>query len=182
MKTKIKVLSAMIVAGAALGSQGAFAIDGTINFDGLVTASTCTVSSSGGSNNFTVALPTVAESALSGANSTAGRTPFAITLSGCAASSGNVHTFFESGATTGASGNLALEGAGSAQNVEIQLLNQDLSEIKAGYTDAAQNSKAVAIDASGNATLNYNAQYISTAGSAVAGEANSSVAYTIAYQ
>lgn len=182
MKTQIKLLSAMIVAGAAIASQGAFASDGTITFDGLVTASTCTVSSSGGSNNFTVSLPTVAATSLAAPGSVAGRTPFSINLTNCSPATGAVHTFFESGVTTGPSGNLALD-AGGAQNVEIQLLNHaDASVIKAGYTDASQNSKSVSISATGTADLNYDAQYVSVPGGAVAGEANSSVAYTIAYQ
>lgn len=180
MKSRIKLLSAMIIAGTALAAQGAFASDGTITFNGLVSASTCSISSSGGSANFTVSLPTVSTTSLTAPNAVAGRTPFAITLSGCTPASGSVHTFFESGTNTGPSGNLALN-AGGAANVEIQLLNNDLSVIKAGYADASQNSHIVSIN-SGTAELDYNAQYISVPGNAGAGVADSSVQYTIAYQ
>ncbi|MCY1384184.1 hypothetical protein D9M69_724070 [compost metagenome] len=61
------------------------------------------------------------------------------------------------------------------------MLNDDLSVIKAGFADLAQNSHSVAI-ATGAAQLDYNAQYITEQGSATAGPAVSRVQYTIAYQ
>ncbi|WP_448681694.1 fimbrial protein [Pseudomonas nicosulfuronedens] len=181
MKANLKFIATIFLSGAALASQHLFAADGTITFNGQVTAATCDISTSGGGKDFTVTLPTVSTSSLSSANSTAGRTPFSINLSNCSPASGTVHAFFESGLTTGASGNLALD-SGGAPNVEIQLLNTDLSVIKAGYADASQNSRSVPITPSGTADLNYNAQYVSVQGSAGAGPANSSVEYTIAYQ
>jgi major type 1 subunit fimbrin (pilin) len=157
------------------------AADGTITFNGSITAQTCTINGNGaGSNDFTVTLPTVSASALSAAGQTAGRTPFNIVLTACTPATGNVHTFFESGPTTDATtGNLVLQ-AGGATNVQIGLENADFSPIKAGFADASQNSASVAIN-SGAASLSYYAQYVAT-GAATAGAANSSVMYTIAYQ
>ncbi|MCY1280318.1 Major fimbrial subunit SMF-1 [compost metagenome] len=182
---KIKALGAMIVAGAALGSQGVFAADGQINFTGQVTAQTCSIDGNGsGGVDFTVNLPTVSVSTLAAAGETAGNTPFTIALSNCTPDSGNVHTFFEAGPTTNlATGNLTLtDGVAAAGNVEIQLLNGgDQSQIMVGYADAAQNSRSVALNA-GAATLSYSAQYVAVGGGAVPGLANSYVQYSIAYQ
>lgn len=176
---KNKLLMAMIVAGAAMTSQFAAATDGTITFNGKLTAETCTITT-GANGNFTVNLPTVSTSQLQTALQTAGRTPFSIALTGCGGGSETtVHTFFETGGNTDAvTGNLKV--SGGATNVEIGLLNGDQSNILLGLTDAAQMSKPANIVA-GAATLNYFAQYQST-GAASAGAANSSVLYTLAYQ
>jgi major type 1 subunit fimbrin (pilin) len=178
---KTKLISAAILASAAMASQFAAAADGTITFEGAITAQTCTINGNGsGSNNFAVKLPTVSSSTLATAGQTAGRTPFSIALTNCTPSSGNVHTFVESGPTIDTTtGNLILN-PGGATNVQIALQNSDFTNIRAGAADASQNSKSVAIT-SGNATLNYYAQYIAT-GPATAGAANASVMYTMAYQ
>ncbi|MFY0477184.1 fimbrial protein [Achromobacter marplatensis] len=180
--THTKLFAALIVAVTTMGVQSAHAADGTITFNGQITAQTCTINGNGtGAKDFTVKLPTVSSSTLANTGATAGRTPFQIALTACTPSSGNVHTFFEAGPTTDATtGNLILN-AGGASNVQIGLLNaSDFSPIKAGFADASQNSKSVAIT-TGAATLSYIAQYVAT-GVATAGLANSSVMYTIAYQ
>ncbi|MNN55430.1 Fimbrial protein [compost metagenome] len=91
-----------------------------------------------------------------------------------------MRTFFEAGPTTDlTNGRLNLTGS-AAGNVQIELLNPDLTQVKAGFADASQNSKPVTL-ASGAGTLNYYAQYYAK-GASTAGAANSSVTYTIAYQ
>ncbi len=185
--THHKLLAALIVAGTAMGAQFAHAADadGTITFNGKVTGQTCTINGNGngpGVTNFTVQLPTVSATTLNTAGNVAGQTPFNIALTNCTPTSGNVHTFFEAGPTTDATtGNLILE-AGGAQNVQIRLLNGGTANtpIKAGFTDAAQNSQSVPIT-NGAATLWYYAQYFAT-GAATPGVANSSVMYSIAYE
>ncbi|WP_316156560.1 fimbrial protein [Cupriavidus sp. BIC8F] len=185
--THTKLLAALIVAGTAMGAQFAHAAttnaDGQITFNGQITAQTCTINGNGtGSKNFAVTLPTVSASTLAQAGDTAGQTPFYIALTNCTPNTGNVHTYFEAGPTTDTTtGNLIVD-AGGATNVQIRLLNggTDNSPIKAGFTDAAQNSGVVAIN-SGSATLPYYAQYYAT-GAATAGAANSTVMYSIAYQ
>lgn len=177
-----KLIYTLVLAGAATATQFASAADGTITFSGNVTAQTCTINGNGSSsNNFTVTLPTVSTSALASAGQTAGRTPFSIALTACTPASGNVRVYFEPGPTVDTStGNLILA-SGGATNVQIGLLNADLTAIKLGAADASQNSKSVAISATGAATLPFYAQYFST-GTATAGAANSSVMYTLAYQ
>lgn len=177
---QIKFVSSLLLAGATMASQAAFAANGTITFTGNVTAQTCTINGTG-SNNFTVTLPTVSASTLATSGQTAGRTPFSIVLTACSPASGKVHAYFEPGSTVDpATGNLVLA-AGGATNVQIGLLNNDLTAIKLGAADASQNSKSVDVSAAGGATLPFQAQYIAT-GVATAGAANSSVMYTLVYQ
>lgn len=177
---KTKLISTLVLTAAATTSQFAAAADGVITFTGNVTAQTCTINGSAAARNFTVALPKVSKASLGANGATAGRTPFAITLSACDPATGTVHAFFEAGPTVdAASGRLNLVGGG-AGNVQIELLNSDMSPIKAGFADASQNSKAVTL-ATGAGTLSYYAQYVAT-GVATAGAANSNVTYTIAYQ
>lgn len=174
--------SAMLAAAVALFAAmplASQAADGTITFTGNITTQTCTINGNGASaKDFGVKLPTLSAASL---NPTGGRTGFNITLSGCTPTTGTVHTFFESGSTTDVStGNLKLD-AGGATNVQIGLLNGDFTPIKAGFDDASQNSKAIAI-VNGSVTLPYFAEYVATGGTPTAGAANSSVMYTIAYQ
>jgi major type 1 subunit fimbrin (pilin) len=177
---KTTYLSAAVFAGIAAVSQFASAADGTITFNGNITAQTCTINGGGAASNFAVTLPTVSSSSLAAAGQTAGRTPFTISLSNCTPNTGNVHTFFEAGPTTDSTTGHLIVNTGGATNVQIDLLNSDATDIKAGFADVSQNSLPVAITA-GAATLNYFAQYIAT-GAATAGAASSSVMYTMAYQ
>lgn len=171
----------VLAAGIAFASQSAHAVDGTITFNGNITATSCEINGNGtGSKSFTVTLPTVSAKTLDTAGARAGRTPFIIALN-CDTDTGSVHTYFEPGPTTDAStGNLVINsGSGTAGNVQIGLLNADFTQIKAGFADSAQNSLAVPLT-SGAATLSYFAEYVAT-GQATSGAANSSVMYTIAY-
>uniref|UniRef100_UPI00316ACBCC fimbrial protein n=1 Tax=Comamonas composti TaxID=408558 RepID=UPI00316ACBCC len=163
-------------------SPFAAAADGNIAIAGNVTAQTCVINGNNSNNkDFSVTLPTVTTSQLLSTGQTAGRVAFDIKLSSCTPASGNVHTFFEPGPTVDmATGNLILA-TGGAGNVQIGLLNDDLSVIKIGAADTAQNSKAAAISAAGTATLPYHAQYVAT-GASTAGVANTSVMYSLVYQ
>lgn len=180
MKQSLRLIAVSGVLG--LASLGAHAADGTITFNGTVTAQTCTINGNGtGSNDFTVTLPTVSTSSLAAAGDTAGITPFSIALTNCTPASGNVHTYFEQGPTIDSTtGDLILT-AGGATNVQLHLQNSDFSDISLNAADGAQNSQSVAISAAGAATLPYYVAYKAT-GAATAGAADSSVMYTLSYQ
>lgn len=174
-KTAFRAALAISLLTLAGGAQAA---DGTIDFTGSVTGSTCTIN--GGATNFSVALPPVSASTLQAAGSWAGRTPFQIKLTGCTPATGQVAAYFESGETVDPqTGRLILD-AGGAENVQLALLNGSYQPIKAGAALGAQNSPYVDID-SGNATLNYYVQYESNGGATV-GPATSRVQYTMTYQ
>ncbi|ALN55841.1 MULTISPECIES: fimbrial protein [Lysobacter] len=167
----------------ALAVPGAcFAADGTVHFEGSVIAPTCVLTNGPSPADIRVKLPAVAVSALSAAGEVAGRTPFIIRVADCDASTTQIQTFFEPGPTINTSNNnLTLQGgAGTAGNVELQVLNADYSQVLLGNPLALQNSQQVAVD-TGGAALRYYAQYFAT-GAATAGSANSSVTFTMIYQ
>lgn len=180
---KTSLLSAVLVAAAAMGSQLAHAApDGTITFNGAITATTCKINGGAAPANFTVTMPTVSTTTLAAADQTAGRTGFRIALTNCTAG-GNVHTFFEAGPTVDV-GTGRLINSGAATNVEVELLNKDGSAITVGASDGTgaglQNSKSVAI-VGGAANLDYYSQYHATGGASGAGSVTSSVTYDISY-
>ncbi|SKA20020.1 fimbrial protein [Novilysobacter spongiicola] len=171
------VLAAGLTA-AVLAPLSASAADGTITFNGEVTAQTCDITTPGG-EDFTVTLPTVASSALATAGQTAGRTGFAITLANCP-TGGDVATYFEPGATVDNDSG-RLNNQGTAGNVQVQLLgdNGQLIPVQASGT-AQANSQWVTVAGDGSANLDYAAEYYAT-GAATAGGVTTSVAYTIIY-
>lgn len=177
--------AAALLAGAGvLLTSPAHAYSGTITFNGKVTAQTCSINgNSAVPVDFTVALPTVSASTLKTPGSTAGRTMFTLQLSACTPTSGNVQAYFESGPTTDTTtGNLILDNiSGSADNVQIALLNADGTPIKAGFAPGSQGTNPVSIDATGNATLTYGAQYVAVKGAAQGGTATTRVVYTLVY-
>ncbi|MEO2216186.1 fimbrial protein [Chromobacterium vaccinii] len=172
-----KIVTAALI-GLGVYSSGAMAADGKITVTGNIVAQTCTIAGTSGTN-VTVNLPTVGASSLASTGQTAGATPFAINLSNCPSSLKSAQTRFEVGPTVNpTSGNLLNStGAGSASNVEVQLLNNTFNAINLS-TNA--NSQQVAISG-GAATMGYYAQYIAT-GAAGAGSVNTSVQYSMTYQ
>lgn len=182
MKTIRQTLIAGLLVAAAVLPGAAFASDGTITFTGRVSSQTCTIGGNGGtSSSFTVTLPAVSTSALSGTVTAAGRTPFSIRLSGCSTATGNAAVYFEPGATIDAATGRLINGASStpAGNVQIALSNADMSAITLGAAAGSQNSQQVAL-ASGAATLNYSAEYVAT-GTVTSGNVSTSVVYSVVY-
>ncbi|NHB58946.1 fimbrial protein [Acinetobacter shaoyimingii] len=175
---KITLASSLLV----LGVSSAFAADGTITINGLVTDKTCDIVTPQG-KDFTVTLPTVSRQTLAQTGDVAGRTPFTINLANC--SEGKVATYFEPGATVDFNtGRLNNQVAGGATNVQVQLLgsnNQFLPVRAAGATGAQDNSQWVDVTDGGSADLNYYAEYYATNAS-TAGRVSTSVQYTIIYQ
>ncbi|VXB20541.1 Major fimbrial subunit SMF-1 [Burkholderia sp. 8Y] len=180
---KKSVFSALIAGLLSIAAGGAFASDGTITFNGALTASTCTINGNGtSSKDFTVTLPTVSTSTLTASGQTAGATSYNIALSACApvTTTSKAAVFYEAGSTVDPADGRLIVATGGAQNVKLELLNQDQTPIKAGYSRDLQNSKPADIS-SGAATLNYEVRYYAT-GATSAGAANSSVVYSIDYQ
>ena len=180
---KNSVLSALVAGALGLAAASAYAGDGTITFNGALTATTCTINGNGTSaKNFTVKLPTVSTNLLKTAGDTAGRTSYTVALTGCTpvTTTSKASVFYEAGSTVDPIDGRLIVATGGAGNVKLQLLNADGTAIKAGYSTDLQNMAWASI-ASGAATLSYQAQYYAT-GATTAGAANSSVVYSIAYQ
>lgn len=187
---RTSILAASVLLAAL--SPAASAYDGTITFTGRITSNTCTISGNGGGTDFTVALPPVSASTLGTAGNIAGRTPFNIQLTGCTPDTGDVAVYFEPGATvdlaTGRLTNTAVttpaaegtEAVTAATNVQIGVLNADLTNIAVGSAFASQNSQQVAITG-GTAVMQYYAQYVATGGAATLGVFTSALTYSVVY-
>ncbi|SAK74227.1 fimbrial protein [Caballeronia ptereochthonis] len=178
-------ISALVAGVLGLAAGGAYADAGTIQFNGELVAGTCDINvNGGGSADGTVALPKVQTKDLTGATGkiTAGDTSYKVELKNCTPVSGysKASVFYQAGATVDPVDGRLIVQPGGAENVKIELLNQDGTQIKVGYASDIQNSKPVDIS-SGDATLYYIARYYAT-GKTTAGVANSSVVYSIDYQ
>jgi len=180
-KTLLCTLAAGLFGVAALAPQVAQAVDGTINFTGAITASTCKINGGAAPATIAVTLPTVATTSLVSVGAVAGRTPFSIALTACTGQT-KATTYFEPGLTTSTDGNLKIA-TGGATGVELQLLNNDATDSVINVANAygAQNSDQLTL-AAGAGTLNYYVQYYATSAAVTAGAANSSVQFTMIYQ
>lgn len=165
-------------------TTSAFASDGTVTITGKINDQTCQVNTNG--KNLTVTLPTVQKTALGAADSVAGKTPFSITLTGCKVSeSDEVALFFlpDSQYVNPTTGNLLNKATDSkADNVEIQLLNDNDDAIQIGKNLTDQGIKYTKLNKETEKTLNYNAQYIAKGGAAGAGNVQAKVEYNIIYK
>src|SRR3546814_14660827 len=71
-----RIASLLAGAGILAGAQVALASDGTITFQGEITANTCDIDVNGsGATNNTVTLPPISTDSLAAANAPAGRPP-----------------------------------------------------------------------------------------------------------
>ncbi|EAV6135728.1 type 1 fimbrial protein [Salmonella enterica] len=189
MKFNRLLLSALI-SSAMVISVSANAADGTITFNGNVTASACTsivgAGPTGGTMTqpATVTLPNVASETLNGSAGTlTGHTAFSIELNGCEATVqlNNVRALFTT--TTAAAGdsyimgNTAVSGAG---DVGIAILTP--AGVQIDLNGGANADPGETLPAtSGNVTLNYLAAYKSLSTSVTAGPVTGVADYVISY-
>lgn len=155
----------------------ALASANTIDFDGELVASTCTVTAAA---KVDVKFGKLDVSALSAAGNETGRASMPITLT-CpgAAPTGTVAVRFES-PTLGdnATGNLRLTAASTAKNVQIGIDNAaGTRQIINGLPTA---DSFVPIT-TGAVKLDYTAVYVAVGGAAGAGTAKSNATFTVAY-
>jgi major type 1 subunit fimbrin (pilin) len=184
-KTKESIMKKLHVLALAVSTAlcvplAAQASDGTITFNGVLTASTCIVTT-GAAGTFTVTLPTLAASTLATTGATAGATPFTITVDSCTTET-SFTPYFETGATTDlVTGNLkTTQGVGKAANVELQLLNGDATVINVAAGPGVQGVLGFSRSTATGGVGNYIVRYKST-GAATAGAVTSSVTYSMVY-
>lgn len=185
-------LAASLVLGFGLVAN-ANAVDGSVTFNGKIVDQTCTVATN--KKDQTVTLPTVQSSSLATASSTAGETPFTISLTNCKtkANSGisKVKAFFLPNATNVDENTHNLinieKTSPAATNVQVQLLNKDLTAINVGenITDQSVNGTEIndtnKTDGTVTAELKYFARYYAT-NPVTAGKVTSKVEYNIVYE
>ncbi|MCE9789038.1 fimbrial protein [Shewanella chilikensis] len=182
---KIIILAVSLAGYASLGTANA-ASNGTINFVGEITGATCNATINGDSNA-TVTLPTISNTLLQAAGTTAGKTSFIIELSDCTAASTITQgsAYFESGTSvnipTGRLKNTASTNA--ASNVTLQLRDGSSdTAIKVGDSSQASSNTYVSLPTTGNkAQLPYTVEYYAE-NAVTAGKVASSVVYSIQYK
>ncbi|MCS4270054.1 MULTISPECIES: fimbrial protein [Raoultella] len=181
MKLKSAMVSAAVT--TALMASSALAVDGTINFQGELVASTCDITVDGMASPATVVLPTVSAASLAAAGSTAGKTQFDIGLTNCqgVTSSTTAAAFFENGSTVHTSTfNLINTDTSGADNVQLQLLDATTSTaINVGNSNQKANTSRISADTP-SVVLPYAVQYYSM-GAATAGNVQSQVNFSIDY-
>ncbi|WP_445179037.1 fimbrial protein [Pseudomonas sp. McL0111] len=181
MNRKALAIAVMV---AASGAQFANAADGTINFNGELVNQTCTISVDGVVSPAiaTVTLPTISTGLLTTAGQVEGQTGFNIQLSSCEGTATTAAAFFNSGATVDpVSGNLN-NMTGTANNVQLQLVDQQGGAvIQAGNTNQITKTTRNTIDGTGAANMPYAVQYFAT-GATTPGTVVSSVTYNVDYQ
>lgn len=191
---KIAVAKLLVVATAGLLTQGAMADGGTVNFNGQIVDSPCSIDPS--SENIIVPMGTVSRTVLNGA---AGKksTPskFRILLTNCGASAKGATVTFTGKSDGKVTDNLAINNAGqvgsagdptstpptassgvvAATGVSIELGDSAGTKIPVGSA-----SKAYVLGVGDN-PLQFQAAYVSTGATVTAGPANSTAQFVVSY-
>lgn len=170
-KVMIAAALASLISGSAMAEHG-----GTIHFTGLISENGCSVNTQ--TTDSFVDLGTVQKSVFTAANQAAGqRKSFNIELQNCPASVTTAQVTFKGPEDSAAPGVLALDGATSvATGVGIQLYE--------GQTPLALNTASSTHTVSAtshDATLQFVADYISTAATVTAGEADANTEFDLTY-
>ncbi|MBB4868263.1 major type 1 subunit fimbrin (pilin) [Pseudomonas nitritireducens] len=181
MKSTLRAgLIGLTSAGLCVQAFAAAPQTGVINITGKVTETSCVLDSS--ATNIDVKLPAVDKDLLVAAQSSTGRTGFAMQVTGC--SDGvKVSAAFVPDSHVDAYGNLKNSAASGASDVQVQLLDQNQTAININTDDAtSQLARAVTVSGSTPVTLQYYAQYYSQAGSAGAGDVAAMANYQLTYE
>ncbi|ECG8590411.1 fimbrial protein [Salmonella enterica subsp. salamae] len=180
---KSLALALMMVGGSAMaaGASGAASTvtGGSVHFTGSVVDAACAVSQD--SVNKEVPMGQVRLAAF-GDQPTAGveagqKVPFTITLADCDTTTiKNATVTFngDSAGETGALDNTA--GTGSAKGIGVQLYDHDGTKLALGTASAKQ-----ALN-DGTSTLNFSADYITTASSPTAGNVDATATFNVTYE
>lgn len=167
------------LAALAFSSQDVRAADGTITFEGELTAVTCTIGPGGGSAGgaagaVTVKLPTMANVGLAQNGDTDGERDFSLKFGGadCAAQDGKVGEI-RFGATNvdAASGRVNT----GVQNLQIQVLENG---VPLNLTTDALN---FTVNATGDNEFPLSARYYANGGQAAIGAVNAAIEYTVQF-
>ncbi|MDQ7995894.1 MAG: fimbrial protein [Luteibacter sp.] len=175
------ITSALLIAG--LAAPSAFASTGTVTFTGSITNVTCTVDGGAPGNgpDFTVNIGAVNAADFANVGDTSGNTGYRIYIGKAGettcADGTKVWASYDTGSTVDpATG--ALKTVGAATGVQIRLFDKNGQPIDI-WNDKQDSVKEVVV---GNqALLAYSASYQRT-GNITAGDANSSVTYTVRFE
>lgn len=169
---KKRLMAVAFVAGSAFVGV-ANAIDGTINFTGVISADACTVNVSGGTAP--IDMGTISSAALATVGDSASRGQLQIVLSACSAAATSAAVKFD-GQSDSADNTLLALTTGGASGVAIGLYEED------GTTKIPLGSASVSkpLSSTANTELNFVAKYVST-GPVTVGAANAVTQFTVDY-
>jgi len=179
MKLKTLAISVAVLLGgvAALPASAQAVGTGKVNFNGLLVADSCQVTTE--TRDQTVNLDTMSVQSLNEAGKTAGSTPFNIEVTNCPDTFDEVAVHFEMtnmDAATRTLKNTATTGA--ATNVTVQLVNADRTPIDAGST--GEFFPITGEGAARGAVMTYGGQYYAL-GVTTPGVVQSFAEFTLAY-
>ncbi|BEM60180.1 fimbrial protein [Serratia marcescens] len=181
MKKSSAIVFTLLGLSGLIG-QAQAASNGTINFSGTVSATTCDVRVNGQEADANITLPVVSQDQLSVMGWTAGRTAFELKLNNCQGTLKTAAAYFEAGPGVDSSGRLS-NLTGSAKNVVLQLRegSGSFNPIVAGSPSQITNATYYTIASTGMATLPYTVEYYAM-GAASAGSVVSNVVYSLQYK
>ncbi|HFZ8995705.1 TPA: fimbrial protein [Citrobacter freundii] len=176
-------LALMMVGGSAMaaGASGATSVSGgSVHFTGSVVDAACAVSQDSVDQTVTLGQVRLAAFGDTPAPGVAAgqKVPFNITLSDCDTSvSSQASITFNGNQAEGQAGVLDnTAGVGSAQGIGIQIYDNDGSALPLG-----QASKGTTL-IDGTNTLNFSADYITTASTVTAGNVDTTATFNVTYQ
>lgn len=174
---KKKIVIAMLAAGSALSMTQAFAAAGTVNFNGNILDAACDVDVA--SQNQVVVLGDYYKTEFPAPGSRTAATKFDIILKNCPVTVTNAKVRFDGTPDLSNSSLLAIDSsvAGAATGVAINLMTAD----KADLPLHGSNGYSYLLSSTADNTLNFYAQYMSTASTVVAGPANSVANFSVVY-
>jgi len=175
---QMTIAKLVAVAAAGLLSQAAFADGGTVNFNGQIVNSPCSIAPS--SQNITVPMGTVSSAALSAVGNKSTPSKFQILLQCVSLPKTGASVTFTGTADATVPANLALANAGqvgvsSATGVAIQLGDSAGTPIALG---SASGTYTLGL---GDNPLNFQAAYIATKSAVTVGPANATAQFVITY-
>ncbi|MGU3523333.1 fimbrial protein [Enterobacteriaceae bacterium C23F] len=174
---KKNLIAVALAATAALSCSHVFAAAGTVNFTGEILDAACTVDA--GSKNQTVALGKYNKSEFAAAGDVTAAKKFNIVLKDCPETVTSAYVLFDGKPDATNASLLAIDStvAGAATGVAINLMTADKTALPL-HTDNGYHYTLSSTQAN---TLDFYAQYKSTAAAVTAGPANSVASFSVVY-
>lgn len=174
---KKNLIAVAFAAVAAVSASNAFAAAGTVNFTGEILDAACTVDVA--SQNQTVALGAYNKSEFVNLGDVTAAKNFKIVLKNCPAAVTSAHILFSGMPDATNSDLLAIDStvSGAATGVAINLLTKNQVSLPL----SGDNAYRYPLVSTADNTLDYYAQYKSTAATVTAGPANSVASFSVIY-
>lgn len=174
---KKTLITSLIAASMAVMAGGASADTGTINFQGEITNSACSIGGGQLGSNMTVSMGTISTNQFVAAGDRSPLVDFTISLLGCDTSvSQSAAIGFTAGSGSVLPGGLlSLENSGGAQNVAIGLQDQNGADVNIG--GAATTYTLI----NGNNNFNFKAFYEALTDDVQPGSANGRAIFEVTY-